>query len=393
MTMTQHKLLISESLLVVDAPASFNLTNSLRTASSIWVVSAFVHKSGWSMIREDILRSTGEVTLISGLNFCQTEPAVLRDWLSNAFTRKGTHAYLYIGRETFHPKVFVIQGRRESFALVGSGNLSAGGLRDNVECFVYVHKPKAIKQIVSWLKGIVDTPNRCIPLSLNDIIAYEPRWKRASRARKDLYKQASEATKNIVAVRQAQMEHRMQAVLEAKTYFCSRDFNWHRDQTKAAKNILSLLHHPRYDFSREEWSQFYDIWEMGHLIPINKYRVYNHKSKLQNALRLLARPETAVAQRIDAVLDPTKQTHLSYLGINAVSKILSSIEPKKWPVWNNPVKRAVDAFGYKSPRGATPGQKYAAFAELMTQFMRDTKAPDMLALDCFFFWKDCKSQD
>jgi phosphatidylserine/phosphatidylglycerophosphate/cardiolipin synthase-like enzyme len=345
------------------------------------------------MIREDLLRSSGEVTLISGLNFFQTEPTVLRDWLSKGFTRKGALAYLYIGRETFHPKVFVVQGRRESFALVGSGNLSAGGLRDNVECFVYVHKPKAIEQIVSWLRGIVSAPERCVPLSMDDITAYEPLWKRASRSRKNLHKQASEATRKILAVRQSQMEYWMQAISEAKAFFRSRDFNWHSDQKKAAKSILRLLHHPRYDFSREEWSQFYDIWNMGHLIPIYKYRVYKQKAKLRDALRLLARPEMAVAQRIDAVLDPAKKTHVSYLGINAASKILSSIEPKKWPVWNNPVKRALDAFGYRSPRGATPGQKYAAFAELMTQFMRDTKAPDMLALDCFFYWKDQTSQD
>ena len=378
----------TDTILVADAPSSFDLLRDLRSAKRVWIVSAFAHKSGWSLLRNAILASSAKTTLISGLDFCQTEPLVLRDWIGKAFSKFGAKSFLYIGAETFHPKVFVIEGRSRSFALIGSGNLSAGGLGRNVECFAYISKSKAISEIVSWLETIVADRERCVPLNSEDISTYEKKWKAAAKSRKHIQKQSRDAASKIVTVHQARLEHWKRAVSEAKAYFRSSDFNWHDDQKKAARRILKVLHHPHYDFDRDEWSKFYDIWNMGHLIPVYKYRVYKQRPKLIKGLRLLADKTKPVAQRVDTILDPSKPTHVTYLGINAVSKLLASMEPKRWPVWNNPVKRALRDFGYKSPRGASPGQKYAAFAEIMSDFKSDTKAPDMLALDCFFFWKD-----
>ena len=378
----------SDTILIAGAPPSFDLMRSLQTASSIWMVSAFAHKSGWKMIRDSLLKSSAELTLISGINFCQTEPAVLRDWISNRFRRRGAKSFLYVGNEIFHPKIFIVKKQSKIFALVGSGNLSAGGLRDNIECFAYVKKSSAISEIISWLNDIIGDKNCCIPLTAEYINAYEPRYKKASRARKDIHKRAKEAKQEITAVQRASMKNWRRAVTEAKKFFHSSKFNWYNDQKVAARDILKVLHHPKYDFTREEWSEFYDIWYLGHLIAIYKYRVFRQKAKLRNALRLLSKTKIPIVQRVDAALDSKNKTYVSYLGINAVSKILASIEPKKWPVWNNVAKRVMHQFGYKAPRNASPGQKYAAYAELMRQFMRDTNATDMLALDCFIIWKD-----
>ena len=40
-------------------------------------------------------------------------------------------------RITFHPKVLIVTTRSLRFAVIGSGNLSAGGLVDNIECGLY----------------------------------------------------------------------------------------------------------------------------------------------------------------------------------------------------------------------------------------------------------------
>jgi len=345
------------------------------------------------MIRDSLLNSRANLSLVTGLDFCQTEPGVLRDWISKAFLQKGARPYLYIGPETFHPKVFVVKAPTKSFAIVGSGNLSAGGLRDNVECFMYVSSPKAVATLTTWIEDMTQDRSRCVRLTAEDITEYEPRWKRAARSRNDLHQRAKQATHSIATVREVHMEHWRQAVAEARRYFRSPDFNYHDEQRRAARNILRLLHHPDYTFTRNEWSGFYDIWNMGHLIPFHKFRVYKQKNKLRAALRLLSQSGRPITERVDAILDSRRPTRVSGLGINAVSKILASIEPKKWPVWNNPVKRALDDFGYRPPRGATPGQKYAAFAELMMQFMKETNAPDTLALDCFFFGKGRATED
>jgi len=99
----------SDTFLVADAPASFDLPRALKAARRIWIASAFAHKSGWIQIRDAILASNARTTLISGLDFCQTEPWVLRDWIGKAFSKLDADAYLYVGSETFHPKIFVVK--------------------------------------------------------------------------------------------------------------------------------------------------------------------------------------------------------------------------------------------------------------------------------------------
>lgn len=75
-------------------------------------------------------------------------------------------------------------------------------------------------------------------------------------------------------------------------------------------------------------------------------------------------------------------------GLNAASKILASHDAKKWPVYNSPVETVLEYFEYRAPVGVSVGEKYRAFAELMSQFRKESDAPDMIALDCFFydFW-------
>jgi hypothetical protein len=171
------------------------------------------------------------------------------------------------------------------------------------------------------------------------------------------------------------------AVRQAKSFMKGKQFaSWYSSHRSAARRILKLLHYPRFDFSRDEWVRFYDIENMGALVHIYKYRVFAREQRLKRALRQLTNHSAPIVKRIESAL-------VWGFGINGISKIIASAEPAKWPVWNRAVQNAVGSFGYTSPRGATPGQKYAAFARLMTDFMRETKAPDMLALDCFLYMK------
>jgi hypothetical protein len=80
-----------------------------------------------------------------------------------------------------------------------------------------------------------------------------------------------------------------------------------------------------------------------------------------------------------------KATGIWGMGINVASKILAASNPNRYAVWNNPVRAALLSFGYVVPRGGTIGSKYAAYAEAMKDFQHRTGAPDMLALDCYFF--------
>src|SRR5262245_42959083 len=132
-------LLGGASATVIGAPSGFDLIRTLRRASEVRFAVAYSHVSGWTLLRPAFSRGTGRTYLLTGLDFCQTEPEVLESWLR--LQRAGlAEARIWNDRSVaFHPKVMIIDLRKNQTpcALVGSGNLSAGGLRDNVECFLY----------------------------------------------------------------------------------------------------------------------------------------------------------------------------------------------------------------------------------------------------------------
>ena len=108
-----RSLLGGEGILVANAPRGFDLAKSLRHADEVWIASAFVRKSGWELIRKPLLASGASLKLLCGLNFCQSEPWVLKDWNGSELVTRGAEAFVYNGTEMFHPKVFLVrQGRK-----------------------------------------------------------------------------------------------------------------------------------------------------------------------------------------------------------------------------------------------------------------------------------------
>lgn len=374
----------ADAIRLLGAPSDFDLTRSLREAKRVWLVTAFAHMSGWKMIESALLKSKAKMVFMTGVDFCQSEPRVMRAWVNGSFQAKGAKAFLFLKPgATFHPKVFVVEGRKATFALIGSGNMSAGGFQKNVECFSYLSSALAISDAREWIEGLAADKECCVALNLPYIKLYEKKFKKAAKAKRALQKVTQATERELINRRQPSVQNWTQAIREAREFFKTATFREsHRERTLAAWRIRKLLHHPTYDFSRDEWSEFYGIPELGRLVQIWKYWIFDHRrATLRSALVRLNKSTIPIAERIDDA------TNIWRVGINLVSKILASIDKRRYPVWNAPVRAALESFGYSIPRGGTVGSKYAAFTEAMQDFRIRTKAPDMLALDCFLFEK------
>jgi len=128
---------------------------------------------------------------------------------------------------------------------------------------------------------------------------------------------------------------------------------------------------------------------MGHLIPVHRERAYRKRNRLQTGLRYLVNERILIESRVAALLELGGQYRVEGLGLNGVSKILAVHARCKWPVYNDPVIKALKHFGYDSGGGGSIGLRYRAFADLLQEFGRKCDAPDMVALDTFFyrFWE------
>src|SRR5438067_11590538 len=106
---------------VVGLPRGFDLPGTLRSATQIRLGTAFAHRSGWEFLQADIKACSGEVFLLTGLEYNQTEPALLKHWLDLKLNRSDkVDVNLACSKPFFHPKVLIVRTPKKQFAVVGS---------------------------------------------------------------------------------------------------------------------------------------------------------------------------------------------------------------------------------------------------------------------------------
>jgi HKD family nuclease len=117
------------------------LNRSIATCTQIRMAVAFAKMSGYQLIKESLdsfIQQNGRVTLLIGLDFHTTDPDVLRE-LSKYFDTKETfEMYCLSGNinqtATYHPKLYLFSHSNDkTTAIIGSSNLTRGGLENNVE--------------------------------------------------------------------------------------------------------------------------------------------------------------------------------------------------------------------------------------------------------------------
>jgi hypothetical protein len=130
--MTTHELLLQP-----DSPAIEVLERELDGALRLDAASAFVSRSGIELLL--YLPRPGRLRLVCRAGHGPTDP----DAVAMAADELGAQVRLVTGSDAarFHPKLYLVAGRDRLVVLAGSGNFTAGGLRDNVEQFEYLVLP------------------------------------------------------------------------------------------------------------------------------------------------------------------------------------------------------------------------------------------------------------
>jgi HKD family nuclease len=375
---------------VIGLPDDFNLQAALSNATAIRLAFAFAHLNGWKLLASPILKSSAAVQIVAGLDFFQTEPKLLREWrrLANSSGRKALISARLASRiTTFHPKVLIVTTKDDapSFAIVGSGNLSVGGLRTNTECSLYTADEETLKNLIEWFD---QQWQAALTLSEADIKEYESKYKRV-RAVADRVRKVQRAVQEAIESRaDAIFRERERAIQAAKKYFSTAQYEREYESRKSAVDrIRQLLDLPRFHFDEAQWNEFYRIGQLGRLRSTYRASLFKSHKRLKRALTFLLDDSVVVEQRLASILEPNGKYRMRGLGLNLASKLLAVHNPKKWPVLNGPVVTTLRDFGYEPPRGAGKTERYLSFVKEMDSFRADCQAPDVLALDAFFrYW-------
>jgi HKD family nuclease len=120
------------------------LSAAIQGSQDIRMAVAFASRSGFSLIWEPLesaLSAGAYVEFIVGLDRRVTEPAVLQSLYELNRANTNVSFYCYSKEKEsgiYHPKLYILRANDEVTTVVGSSNLTEGGLRKNIEINVAI---------------------------------------------------------------------------------------------------------------------------------------------------------------------------------------------------------------------------------------------------------------
>lgn len=144
-------------------PIAEVINNAFSSAKEVKIAVAFLKWSGIEVIEKNLnsfLDNNGKLKIIVGLDFFTTEPAAIQYFLDlNKDNPKVEIRYYPIPNSrneatAFHPKLYLFEGGENYVTVIGSSNLTKGGLCENVEINTVFTEKEAEHYITA--KGIFD---------------------------------------------------------------------------------------------------------------------------------------------------------------------------------------------------------------------------------------------
>ncbi|THV60832.1 NgoFVII family restriction endonuclease [Flagellimonas alvinocaridis] len=361
---------------VVVTSLKDGLIQELQSADEIWIGVALMTNSAFNLIQRYISAEVRQHYLL-GISL-PTEPQVLRK-LYKLEAKPNIGTRLYVEREFYHPKVYIIRRVKSYAAFIGSANCTTSGLSKNIEVSYKITNTKDCKELIGWFNTLNENS---LSLSSKFIDTYEKRFqKRLDRKRED-EREVHELKAKIQQEHVATMKARAELLEVLK---------WHRRQPeydevkrKRKRNVSELreaLGYPSYENINVD--AFFGIWDLGHLIAIAIPPIKREKNKFRNILTYLSDDTIDISERVDRVL--SGDLKMRGVGEATVSKILTIHDPKKYAVRNDRIDSLLVSYGIETPRGISKGARYKAINTFLNHICKESGMNNLAVLDYYLY--------
>jgi len=137
----------------LNYPIGNIINQELQNANSVRIAVAFLRYSGLQVIERSLkhcLNNNGNIEVIAGLDFKSTDPQSIHYFIKLQKQVKRMKFYCYGDRKEhkthviFHPKIYLFSKGRETTGIIGSTNLTKGGLLTNFEVNVVIKEKKPL---------------------------------------------------------------------------------------------------------------------------------------------------------------------------------------------------------------------------------------------------------
>lgn len=332
-----------------------------------------------------------------GLSFHLTEPGLLRK-LFDLSKRYAMQLYLSNDDATFHPKIYAARTPKRCTVIVGSANLTAGGLCDNHEASVLIdgQDTTLFSEVHAHFDALI--AERSIVLATRKRIedyaaefAIHDAWRKMAKRRADRVSRDDVQDLAVLADKLAEMKRddtrdgfaAQQVLRKANLQQARRQIQSLATPVKGgARNFL-----PRYE-------ALIDLFHSGGLHRA-KTRVAREPGRFLAAVAdIAARPRLAPAEAFGVL--HAHFENITGAGINLLTEILHALDNKRYAVMNQNAVTGLAVAGFDGypqhpTKGNVDGELYERYCHQARSVQRELGLANLTELDALFnymYWQD-----
>jgi len=373
----------------------------ISRADTLLIAVAFLKVSGLKLLVDELKKAVNrgcKVTMIVGQDFCITEPKALEDLFNIGKGNKGFNAYMLPQRKaTYHPKMYLGIAREKATLVIGSANLTGGGLDSNIELSTAIEmspdSPTVINA-VKWFNNVANDKNiiKIDSLSISQYKATFKVFEKINRkAQKEIRKELSDISfLNLARISQYLKEYEADEKQQA---------DWERKiaNYRTAKRVLNNLISGKIT-SKKEFVALYDrlINELWHSAGLPRGRTDVEK-RYKKVIELVAyvkenialSPADLFSKSHDKIID------IKRFGVNKLTEIFNTYSPSKFSVLNQLSVNAMRNLGFSTKSDAQNfnAKDYAEFNLTLLELNKHCGFKDLAQVDHFLnyiYWKHVK---
>lgn len=380
------KLLQSEQFSLV-------LNDLIRKSERIDVAVMFVRYSGLWLIRDSLIKALEKRSIIHillGLDFFLTDIKVLKylHKLMCKYYNLKVRVYQSPHNVTFHPKFYLFSTKKIATVVLGSSNLSQGGILDNIEANIISTDPLLAVELSKYFNRLfksTEEGGNSIELC-SDIIK---KYHKESEKVRNVPQKIKNSNKRLLTLIRRPVEiklHRLKELLkDASSFAMTEEFIEERkNRSRKIETWYHTLDIPKFkNISREGWNSLYKEGSIGGLNPIWRDRLWRNKPKLVRNLTFICNEQFPIEVRVENIL--RHDLYLKGFNIGTITKILTIFDPDKYGVWNNRATEFLKRYSAEITTGVTVGRKYKTWLSLL-QKIRKCGYRNLAEVD-YFVWR------
>lgn len=373
------------------------ITPAIATADSIIIYTAFLKTSGLMQIKKSLelaVNAGAKVKVLAGLDFFLTEPRALWE-LYNLFdgNENATLLLALQDKTTFHPKLYYWKKGEIVTVIVGSANLTNGGLSKNFELSLSQELPvnsPLVVEINNYV-AMVEASARITTASRIAISQYERKYEIFATKRKLAEKEATQEVSKLFVfddhlLKKYLAEYRHNK--KEKDGFKNRNKNYLEARilldNLATKKIKKKDFLSNYEKLVEGENQ---LWHSGGLYR-QKNRVaasYDLFIQLLNAIDVNIKKRVPIEVVFDIGIEYVR--NIKGLGPNVLTEIMNTYDSKRFSVLNDNPVSSLSHLGFKNfgslDKKYVTGKKYLEFNSLIKEVAKLCGFSNLAEVDHF----------